>query len=79
MYHYEESGRGCSFRRDETLDMRIDTNRGETAAELIARLSEKDLADLLYRNAEERYSRRIARAIVERRSRGAITGSAELA
>jgi 16S rRNA (cytosine1402-N4)-methyltransferase len=79
MYHYEESGRGFSFRKDEPLDMRIDTSRGETAAELIARLSEKDLADLLYRNAEERLSRRIARAIVERRSRGAITGSAELA
>jgi 16S rRNA (cytosine1402-N4)-methyltransferase len=78
-YHYEDSGRGFSFRRDEPLDMRIDTGGGETAAELIARLSEKDLADLLYRNAEERYSRRIARAIVERRSRGAIGGSAELA
>jgi 16S rRNA (cytosine1402-N4)-methyltransferase len=79
MHHYEESGRGFSFRRDETLDMRIDATRGETAAELIARLSEKDLADLLYRNAEERHSRRIARAVAERRSRGAITGSAELA
>jgi 16S rRNA (cytosine1402-N4)-methyltransferase len=79
MYHYEESGRGFSFRRDEPLDMRIDPDGGETAADLIARLSEKDLADLLYRNAEERYSRRIARAIVERRSRGAITGSADLA
>jgi 16S rRNA (cytosine1402-N4)-methyltransferase len=79
MYHYEESGRGFSFRKDEALDMRIDTGGGETAAELIARLSEKDLADLLYNNAEERYSRRIARAIVERRSRGAISGSAELA
>jgi 16S rRNA (cytosine1402-N4)-methyltransferase len=78
-HHYEESGRGFSFRRDEPLDMRLDTSRGETAAELIARLSEKDLADMLYQNAEERYSRRIARAIVERRSRGAISGSAELA
>jgi 16S rRNA (cytosine1402-N4)-methyltransferase len=79
MYHYEESGRGFSFRKDEPLDMRIDPSRGETAAELLARLPERDLADLLYRNAEERYSRRIARAIVERRSRGAISGSAELA
>jgi 16S rRNA (cytosine1402-N4)-methyltransferase len=79
MYHYEESGRGFSFRRDEPLDMRLDTSGGETAADLIARLPEKDLADLLYNNAGERYSRRIARAIVERRSRGAITGSAELA
>jgi 16S rRNA (cytosine1402-N4)-methyltransferase len=79
MYHYEESGRGFSFRRDEPLDMRIDTAGGETAADLIARLSEKDLADMLYRNAEERYSRRIARAIVENRSRGAIRGTAALA
>jgi 16S rRNA (cytosine1402-N4)-methyltransferase len=79
MRHYTDSGRGFSFRKDEPLDMRIDITGGETAAELIARLSEKDLADMLYRNAEERYSRRIARAIVERRSRGAIGGSAELA
>jgi 16S rRNA (cytosine1402-N4)-methyltransferase len=79
MCHYEESGRGFSFRRDEPLDMRIDTSGGETAADLIARLSEKDLADMLYHNAGERYSRRIARAIVERRSRGAISGSIELA
>jgi 16S rRNA (cytosine1402-N4)-methyltransferase len=79
MHHYEESGRGFSFRRDEPLDMRIDATRGETAADLIARLSEKDLADMLYRNAEERYSRRIARAIVENRSRGAITRTTALA
>ncbi|MDR1249575.1 MAG: 16S rRNA (cytosine(1402)-N(4))-methyltransferase RsmH [Treponema sp.] len=79
MYHYEESGRGFSFRKDEALDMRIDAAGGETAADLIARLSEKDLADMLYHNAEERYSRRIARAIVENRSRGAITGTAALA
>jgi 16S rRNA (cytosine1402-N4)-methyltransferase len=79
MYHYEESGRGFSFRKDEALDMRIDTAGGETAADLIARLSEKDLADMLYQNAGERYSRRIARAIVESRSRGAITGTAALA
>jgi 16S rRNA (cytosine1402-N4)-methyltransferase len=79
MYHYEESGRGFSFRRDEPLDMRIDTSGGETAADLIAGLSEKDLADMFYRNAEERYSRRIARAIVENRSRGAITRTSALA
>jgi 16S rRNA (cytosine1402-N4)-methyltransferase len=79
MYHYEESGRGFSFRKDEALDMRIDTGRGDTAADLIARLPEKDLADLIYNNAGERYSRRIAHAIVESRSRGAITGTAVLA
>jgi 16S rRNA (cytosine1402-N4)-methyltransferase len=79
MYHYEESGRGFSFRKDEALDMRIDTSRGDTAADLIARLSEKDLADLIYNNAEERYSRRIAHAIVESRSRGTIGGTVVLA
>jgi 16S rRNA (cytosine1402-N4)-methyltransferase len=79
MYHYEESGRGFSFRKDEALDMRIDTSRGDTAADLVARLPEKELADLLYDNAGERYSRRIAHIIVENRSRGAITGTAALA
>jgi 16S rRNA (cytosine1402-N4)-methyltransferase len=79
MYHYEESGRGFSFKKDELLDMRIDPSGGDTAADLIARLPEKDLADLIYNNAGERYSRRIARAIVENRSRGTITGSAVLA
>ncbi|GHV26539.1 ribosomal RNA small subunit methyltransferase H [Spirochaetia bacterium] len=79
MYHYEESGRGFSFRKDESLDMRIDTSRGDTAADLVARLPEKELADMIYNNAGERYSRRIAHAIVENRSRGAITGTAALA
>jgi 16S rRNA (cytosine1402-N4)-methyltransferase len=59
--------------------MRIDTSRGDTAADLVARLPEKDLADLIYNNAEERYSRRIAHAIVESRSRGTISGTAALA
>ncbi|MDR2028117.1 MAG: 16S rRNA (cytosine(1402)-N(4))-methyltransferase RsmH [Treponema sp.] len=79
MYHYEKAGRGFSFRKDEFLDMRIDTAGGPTAADLIARLSEKELADMLYKNAEERYSRRIARAIVRARSRGTISSSAALA
>ena len=79
LYHYEKSGRGFSFRYDEPLDMRLDTSSGLSASDLIARLSEKDLADLLYTNAEERYSRQIARAIVEARKSGAITSSAVLA
>jgi 16S rRNA (cytosine1402-N4)-methyltransferase len=78
-FHYEKSGRGFSFRKDEPLDMRIGTGRGPSAAELVARLSERELADLIYQNAEERYSRRIARAIVEARRHGAITGSLALA
>jgi 16S rRNA (cytosine1402-N4)-methyltransferase len=79
VFHYEKSGRGFSFRKDEELDMRIDPSRGESAAELLARLSEKELADLIYQNAGERYSRRIARAIVNERGRGAIRRSAVLA
>jgi 16S rRNA (cytosine1402-N4)-methyltransferase len=79
MYHYGKSGRGFSFLKDEYLDMRIDPDRGISAAELIARLSEKDLADLLYRNAGERFSRRIARAVVEARRGSPLTSSAALA
>jgi 16S rRNA (cytosine1402-N4)-methyltransferase len=79
LYHYEKSGRGFSFRKNEPLDMRIDRTRGVNAAELVARLPEKELADILYLNAGERYSRRIARSIAAARSRGTITGSAALA
>jgi 16S rRNA (cytosine1402-N4)-methyltransferase len=63
LYHYEVSRRGFSFRQDEFLDMRLDTSDGKTAVELIAGLTEKELADIIYKNAEERYSRRIAAAI----------------
>jgi 16S rRNA (cytosine1402-N4)-methyltransferase len=79
IFHYEKSGRGFSFRYDEKLDMRIDPSTGISAAELVARLSEKDLADLIYENGEERYSKRIARSIVEARGSGAISSSVVLA
>jgi 16S rRNA (cytosine1402-N4)-methyltransferase len=79
LYHYEKSGRGFSFRYDEKLDMRIDTSTGLSAAELIERLSEKDLADLIYANSGERYSRRIARAVCEAKAGGMLTSTALLA
>jgi len=79
LFHYEKSGRGFSFRYDEPLDMRIDSSSGISAAEIVSRLSEKSLADLLYANAEERYSRRIARAIGEAKASGAIASSVVLA
>ncbi|GHU02940.1 ribosomal RNA small subunit methyltransferase H [Spirochaetia bacterium] len=79
LFHYERGGRGFSFRKDEALDMRVDISRGEGVAEVLAKIGEKALADLLYRNADERHSRRIARAIVEARSQGALTSSAALA
>jgi 16S rRNA (cytosine1402-N4)-methyltransferase len=79
-YHYsEKSGRGFSFSSDDPLDMRLDPTRGVSAAELLARMPENEIADTLYRNAEERYSRRIARAIVSQRRHGTIASSAALA
>ena len=79
VFHYEKSGRGFSFRKDEPLDMRIDESRGQSAAYLVAMLPEKDFAELLYMNAEERYSRRIARAVVQARSRSRIGTASALA
>ena len=78
LFHIEKSGRGFSFSRDEPLDMRIDPSAGISAAELLASMPERDIADMLYQNAEERYSRRIARAIVQARQQGAIASSAAL-
>ena len=57
-------GRGFSFRRDEPLDMRMDTSSGATAAEMLASVDEKTLADVIYELGEERHARRVARAIV---------------
>ena len=79
LFHYEKSGRGFSFRYDEALDMRIDPSSGFSAASLIEKLSEKELADLLYANSGEKYSRRIARAICEAKKSSAVTSSAVLA
>ncbi|MEL3907515.1 MAG: 16S rRNA (cytosine(1402)-N(4))-methyltransferase RsmH [Treponemataceae bacterium] len=79
VFHYSASNRGFSFSRDETLDMRLNANTGKSAGDLIANLSEKDLADIIFKFGEERYSRRIARKIVERRKTKAITSSKDLA
>ena len=78
-YHYKFSGRGFTFEKDEFLDMRLDMSGGITAADLLARLPEKELADLLFNNAGERYSRRIASLIAEERQKGAITTTLALA
>jgi 16S rRNA (cytosine1402-N4)-methyltransferase len=80
LYHYKKSGRGFAFSADEPLDMRLDISSGISAAQLLMRMSEGDIADILYKNAGERYSRRIARAIVrERRQGGAAMTAAALA
>jgi 16S rRNA (cytosine1402-N4)-methyltransferase len=59
----EEAERGFSFARSGPLDMRMDPTQGETARDLVNRLHEKDLADVIYRYGEERRSRPIARSI----------------
>ena len=59
--------RGFSFRAEAPLDMRFDPTRGQTAADLVNNLDEKELADLIWRYGEERFSRRIARKIVQKR------------
>ena len=79
LYHYEKSGRGFSFRYDEKLDMRIDRTSGFSAAEIIAKLSERDLADLIFNNSEERYSKKIAKAICDAKKSGSLTNSIILA
>jgi 16S rRNA (cytosine1402-N4)-methyltransferase len=73
------AGRGFSFQRDEPLDMRMDRTQGPTAAELLARADEEELANVIFQYGEERYSRRIARAIVQARQRTALTTTAGLA
>jgi 16S rRNA (cytosine1402-N4)-methyltransferase len=71
--------RGFSFQHDAPLDMRMDRSVGETAADLVNRLTEENLADLIFQFGEERKARRIARAIVRERSRNAIVSTGQLA
>ena len=72
-------GRGFSFRRDEPLDMRMDTTAAPTAAEAIRDADERTLADVIYEFGEERHARRVARAIVEARGRATIETTGQLA
>jgi 16S rRNA (cytosine1402-N4)-methyltransferase len=66
-YQLDESGRGFSFQREEPLDMRLDPDAGETAATLLDRLPEPELARILREYGDEPHARRIAREIVRRR------------
>ena len=73
-------GRGFSFRHEDApLDMRADPTAGKTAAELLARVREVELADILWRLADERRSRRIARAICAERRKAPIETAGRLA
>jgi 16S rRNA (cytosine1402-N4)-methyltransferase len=67
----DSQNRGFSFRFDAPLDMRMDSGSNDpTAADLLATLSQDEIANIIYRFGEERFSRRIARRIVERREAG---------
>jgi 16S rRNA (cytosine1402-N4)-methyltransferase len=76
---FDAPGRGFSFQRDEPLDMRMDQSAGETAADLVARASERELADAIFQYGEERFSRRIARALVGARADAPIDTTGRLA
>jgi 16S rRNA (cytosine1402-N4)-methyltransferase len=76
---FDAPGRGFSFQRDEPLDMRMDRSAGETAADLVARSTERELADAIFQYGEERFSRRIARAIVDARRESPIATTGRLA
>lgn len=73
------SQRGLSFKSDGPLDMRLNTDVGITAADIIQTSSEKELADMIFQLGEEPYSRRIARKIVHERQIKPILGTARLA
>jgi 16S rRNA (cytosine1402-N4)-methyltransferase len=76
---FDEPGRGFSFQRDEPLDMRMDRTSATTAASLIAHSTEQELADTIYAFGEERFSRRIARALVAARREAPIDTTGRLA
>lgn len=76
----DRAERGFSFMRDGPLDMRMDPHGERSAYDLLAELGEAEIADVIYRYGEERASRRVARAIVTARTRGALpTRTAALA
>ncbi len=75
----DDAERGFSFLNDGPLDMRMDTTSGQSAAEWVANTEEAEIARILKVYGEERFAKRIARAIVEKRAEAPITRTAELA
>jgi 16S rRNA (cytosine1402-N4)-methyltransferase len=77
--HLDQAERGFSFRRSGPLDMRMDRSQGETAADLLQRVDEEELARLLHDLGEERFARKIARAVTHARDSGELTTTGALA
>jgi 16S rRNA (cytosine1402-N4)-methyltransferase len=75
----DDAERGFSFQREGPLDMRMDRSERGSASELVNRMRENDLADLIHEYGEEPYSRRIARAIARAREKAPIATTTELA
>ena len=75
----DEAGRGFSFMQDGPLDMRMDNESGLSAAQWLARAGEREIADVLFKLGEEKFSRRIARAIVAVRAATPIGTTRQLA
>jgi len=78
-FQLEAEGRGFSFQRDDPLDMRMDATAGPTAADLLRDAPEDEIADAIFRYGEERFSRRIARSIVQARQQAPIQTTSRLA
>lgn len=78
-FQLDTAERGFSFQADGPLDMRMDRSRGETAASVVNRLPEAELASVIYRFGEERFARRIARSIVEARRKAPVETTMALA
>jgi 16S rRNA (cytosine1402-N4)-methyltransferase len=79
LHQIEASGRGFSFSRDEPLDMRMDVRSGMTAAEFLATMDQRELAQTFSRYGEERWAARIARHLVQHRQTHPVTTSGQLA
>jgi 16S rRNA (cytosine1402-N4)-methyltransferase len=75
----DDAARGFSFRRDGPLDMRMDPSSGESAAEWLARASEKDIGEVIWRYGEERFAKQIARALVAARTGDPVVTTRQLA
>lgn len=75
----DDPRRGLSFQSDGPLDMRLDPDGPVTAAELVNQTAEEELANIIYRFGEERFSRRVAKRIVEARAREPINTTSALA
>jgi 16S rRNA (cytosine1402-N4)-methyltransferase len=74
----DDPTRGFAFQSEGPLDMRLDRSQGPTAADLLGRMRESELADLIYHLGEDPFARRIARAIVDRRDQGSLRTTQDL-